>query len=656
MKLKKLLLILLVPFIFLFFQLITIQDYGISWDEPIHFTRGQAYLHYFLTGERTYKNISGNKSYFQDDSQNGSYFLQNDSGHPPTNDILAALTNKIFYQKLNLFGDIDSYHLFNILCSTLLISIVVFFAYQKLGFFPSVFAGVILASYPFLFAESHFNIKDPPQAAFFALTIWLFYLSLKKYDWKLLFMSLLSCGVSLGMKFNILFLPIILLPYLYIRYKKKIPKVSKKYLSVMLLSPLIVFVVFVVFWPYLWQDLIGNLAEIFRYYKQIGTGASYQTNFLLPGGFNVYPIYWIITTSPPIILFFLTIGLLSFFKKTFSNDKYEYLWLLWFLVPILRVSLPNSSIYGGVRQIIEFLPGMILISSIGFGVFISFLKKLFNTKKEISTLVILTLIAIVNTKTLIDYHPNQNVYFNFIIGGLKGAKEKNIPYWGNSFGNAYLQATKWINSNVENNAKIALIQGTGSNIPKIQLRKDIIFSNLNWSGIYREGEYLVELTHQDPVKMYPYAWDYIDNFLDPVYEVKVDGVAIAKVWKNSLENTKEQMKKSEISTFTRGKRNHLEEIILDLGEERVLTRLYIYINGTSCGRNNAKIFTSLDKDNWIQEHEEVPVEQVGVEEKDTNLIPYFFAGIKSKYIRIIPLDNDSCLFNQANFKVFFLEE
>ncbi|MFC1625141.1 glycosyltransferase family 39 protein, partial [Patescibacteria group bacterium] len=479
MKIKKLILILLIPFLFLFFQIATIKDYGISWDEPIHFTRGQSYLHIFLTGEKTYKNISGNRSYFQNDSLNGLYFLQNDSGHPPTNDILAALTNKIFYQRLNLLGDIDSYHLFNILCSTLLITVVVIFAYQKLGLFPSIFSGVIMASYPFLFAESHFNIKDPPQAAFFSFTIWLFYLSLKKFDWKLLFLSLLSCGLSLGMKFNILFLPFILLPYLFIRYKKKIPKVSKKYLIAMLLSPLIVFVVFVVFWPYLWQDLIGNLAGIFSYYKQIGTGASYQTSFLLPGGFNAYPLFWIITTTPPTILFFLIIGILSFFKKTFSSDKYEFLWLLWFSIPILRVSLPNSSIYGGARQIIEFLPGMILISSIGFRVFIDILKKLFNTKKEFSVYLVLLFIVIANTKVLIDYHPNQNVYFNFIIGGLNGAKEKNIPYWGNSFGNAYLQTIKWMNNNVEKNAKLALIQGTGTNIPKIKLRKDITFSNLN---------------------------------------------------------------------------------------------------------------------------------------------------------------------------------
>jgi len=655
MKNIKIALLLAIPLLFLLFQILTIKDYGISWDEPIHFTRGQAYLQYFLKGEKDYKNFNGTRSYFQDDSQNGYYFLENDSGHPPINDIFAALTNKIFYQKLHIVGDIEGYHLFNIICSTILVFVIIAFTYQTLGIIPAVFSGIIVSTYPFLFAESHFNIKDPPQAAFYALTIWLFWMSLKKFDWRLLLGSLIACGLSLGMKLNILFLPFILIPYLFLKFRKSIPKIPRSYLMLLIFSPLIVFFIFLIFWPFLWQDLVGNLLKVFEYYKQIGTGASYQSKYLLPGGFNIYPLFWIIATTPPSILIFLLIGLVSYFYKNNSKEKYEYLWLIWFLVPILRVSIPGSSIYGGIRQIFEFFPAMILISSKGFLIFINTLIKIMKKRSIVIGTISLLLILFFNAKILIDYHPNQNVYFNLLVGGLKGAKEKNIPYWGNSFGNAYLQAIKWINNNVENNSKLALIQGTGTNLPKIQLRKDIYFSNLNWSGIYRSGEYLVELTHQDPMKMYPYAWNYVDNFLIPVHEIKVDGVAIAKVWKNSFENTKEQVKLNEVSLEFSFAKN-MDEILIDLKEEKILTRIYFYIYKKNCGRNNAKILTSTDKVNWLKEEEDIPVEQVTVKENNNDLVPYFFAGTKARFIKIIPFDKDSCLFNTGSARIYYLNK
>ena len=36
---------------------LTLSDYGISWDETIHFRRGQAYLNYFLTRQLNYEKL-----------------------------------------------------------------------------------------------------------------------------------------------------------------------------------------------------------------------------------------------------------------------------------------------------------------------------------------------------------------------------------------------------------------------------------------------------------------------------------------------------------------------------------------------------------------------------------------------------------------------
>src|SRR3990172_8615200 len=107
-KFPKLPLPIVVSLVFFIGAFATLPKYGISWDEPIHFSRGQAYLDYFLTGDKEYKSLETNKrrSYYQDLPV--SYFLRNDSGHPVINDELAALFNYVFYQKLNLLGDIEA--------------------------------------------------------------------------------------------------------------------------------------------------------------------------------------------------------------------------------------------------------------------------------------------------------------------------------------------------------------------------------------------------------------------------------------------------------------------------------------------------------------------------------------------------------------------
>ena len=102
MKLSKLLIVLSIPVLFFAVSFLTLKDYGINWDEPFHYFRGQAYFHYLTTGKTDYKDISGRRSFFQNDSYNGAYFLKTDSAHPPASDILASLFNYVFYIKLNV--------------------------------------------------------------------------------------------------------------------------------------------------------------------------------------------------------------------------------------------------------------------------------------------------------------------------------------------------------------------------------------------------------------------------------------------------------------------------------------------------------------------------------------------------------------------------
>lgn len=662
----------LVSLTFFILAFTTLSDYGINWDEPLHFNRGQAYLRYFLTGKKdyldipSYLNLKGDsdymgrtgeqdlylnsitsqippdpkyrRSYFQSDVFRYEYFIKNDGyGHPPANDILAAVFNQIFYRKLGILGDIEAYHLFEVFASFLLVLGIGVFVCYNFGVLASVVATVALSSYPLFFAESHFNIKDPPQTAFFGLTIILFYFGAIKNNWKTLLLSAVSAGLALGTKFNAIFIPFIILPWLLLNIKK----IEKRLLSfIFILIPIIGLSVFYLFWPYLWKNPIANIILVLRFYYDSGTISTGElTNYIFKG-FNLFPFFWIIITTPIPVLLFSFLGLsFSFFK--ILKKKWIYLLpSIWFLFPIIRVTLPGTAIHSGVRHIMEFIPAMAILSGIGVSEIIYFFK---GCKKVIFLLVVIFSLLFVMWEN-IRIHPNENVYFNQIIGSLPGAKEKNVPYWGYNYGNVYLQGVKWLNQNAETDAKLALPIVNMVNVPRIKLRVDIDFSNAYLSGSFMQGEYVMEMSNNWKPDNW-YAYEFYDKNLSPVYEVKVDGVALLKIWKNDakyLLDKNIQRNEFRVKSF----RNIDGLLNIDLGKEVGLLKLTIKHDSLNCNKQKGGyIRLSQDGVKWVQMSETIDYPQIPLKwlgQNDGKFV-FLFVNKAARYIFLDTQMVNSCI-------------
>jgi len=639
---------------FLVISLFTLDDYGINWDEPIHFMRGQAYLRYFLTGKKNYEGMPKLKfhypendryvftdkidfeddrqfrrSLYQNDYWNGEYFLNHDGGHPPLNGILAAATNWIFYQKLRLLGDIESYHLFEVFAGAALVLVVSLFAQETYGVFAGLIAGLSLALYPLFWAESHFNIKDPVEACFFGLTIYSFYKAIKYQSARWMVFSAIFCGMALGTKFNIVFAPLIILPWLAVtNFRKNLLK--RKLLIPLFFYPFIIFALFFLSWPYLWQDPIKRITEIIQFYKGIGLQQNFQPASFYIYGFNTYPIQAIIFTTPLVILFFSLIGIIaSIFLFRKEKEKTSFLWLLWFLVPILRVTVPGTSIYGGVRQIMEYIPAMALLAGLGANYIVTLLRS--RLVKIVSVLMFIPIII-----KFISLHPNEGLYFNSLIGGLKGAAQRNFPNWGVSLGNEYRQGINWLNANAQENTKVTLAVGYDWNAPRIWLRKDIDISDSFRGGIRREGEYVMELVSQINWPSL-YYFTYVKRFLKPLYEVKVEGVPVLAIWKNDWENTKEEYKLKE-KTFEIGNFALSEDsLFAGLDEEVLLTEIKLVLIDANCdmGREPSYFYISGSDGNWVLH----PDEAVKKEKEIISL----FAGENVRFIKFVFNSNNNCV-------------
>jgi len=127
----------------------TLSDYGINVDEPAHFIRGQAYAELLLTGRKDYSSevlTAPRVSVWKFPLYNGYFYLNKDTGHPPLNGILAAITNRVFYEKFGLLGDLESYHLFEIFVASLGVGVLFLFVYESFGITAAIFSAIFFFS------------------------------------------------------------------------------------------------------------------------------------------------------------------------------------------------------------------------------------------------------------------------------------------------------------------------------------------------------------------------------------------------------------------------------------------------------------------------------------------------------------------------------
>ncbi len=673
----------LLGFLYFILSLLTLPHYGINWDTINHLPRGQAYLNYFLTGKKDYSNLPMYQAYWQDPTslliksdkpkseivrrslyQNNGFTFQDlmgwdGRGHPPLSDIISSLFNKVLFGKLGLINDIDSYRVYGILLSSCLISLVFYWTSKNFGTLAGFVSALSLATYPLFWSESHFNTeKDIPEAVYWSFFLFIFSHGIVKKSSKIILLSGIFFGLALGTKFNILFSFAVLAPWVLAYWISLKPKI-KEYKRTILFSFFAIFIgslIFIASWPFLWQDLISGLQQVFGFYKAIGvTGGSVSvSNLITP---NFYPIRWITLTTPVITLILCLISLLAL-PKIVKGDKTKIglLFLLWLLVPILRVSSKETVIYGGVRQIMEFIPAMAILAGIGFQFLYNKFQFKFKCASNFSYIVAVVIFLPITFK-LIQIHPNENAFFNFLAGGLKGAKEANIASWGNTFGVAYRKGIVWINKNAEPNSKLTFAFELMPNIPNNWVRRDILFHNTRRSGFIRDGEYAITLTYQGTAER-SYYDRYLEKTQKPVFQELVDGVAVLKIWKNTKKNSVLEYKEltQTRNIFPVYKNGSME---FTLNKMSKLAYLDIGFTNDKCSKLiSGKISLSANDKNWVSYPDPLPTGQISIfgEQPSESRLVYSFLGEEAQKIKIDYQPVDACLKNVNSVKVYSLKE
>ena len=683
-----------VSILFFVFSLKVLPHYGVNWDAISHLSRGQAFLHYYLTGKTSYSDLE-NWNLYQDkegkikENTAGDTFprkrlyFQNvntiffdpdipkkeiprvsiyqyagdvfgdikeryEYGHPHVSDLLSSVFNYVLFQKLGILNDIDSYRVYGVLLGSLLVGLVFYWTSSLYGRFPGLIAALSLSLYPLFWAETHINNeKDIPETVFWSFMLFSIWRGVTSKNWKWVLASGVFFGLALGTKFNILFSAFVIVPWLLVylasRYRE-----HRKLAPVLFAAPLIGVAIVVGTWPLFWTDPVNKITRIVGFYKDIGTTVNVDERFIGPLGTNTYATQWILYTTPLVILALALVGILVCVARIKKRDTDSLLFLLWFIVPIARVTWPGTNIYGGVRQIMEYIPAMAIIAGIGAGQ----ITKLFKPAR-----IIVLLLFIPITLKLLEIHPNENVYFNPLIGGLKGAKERDFPGWGMSFGAPYREAIEWVNKNAEPGAKLTLGYEILSNIPGIFIRPDIDYKS-NRSGYLREGEYVISLrSHGTDNRSY---FDmYLDKMVEPLHEITVDGVAILKIWKNDEKHLKPEWKTEKVLDKIKVTKND-SSILFELAKEVKLSRLELkYLENSTCKQLSwAYLVVSKNGKDWERVPgvlpEEARIRTLGIQPSEGKFIEPF-VGQVAKFIEIRLNPEDSCLKNVTDSSLYYFE-
>ncbi len=216
------------------------------------------------------------------------------------------------------------------------------------------------------------------------------------------------------------------------------------------------------FWPYALQNPIVNpwksyqvMTDFPTTVRQIFEGKFIWSDFR---PWYYLPKYMLITI--PIIVF---VGVVMFFYhwKTVSGNRHRFTYFFLILTtvfPLVFVILLKANLYGAWRHFLFIYPGIVILAAVGIHEFYNRIKL---KSVKITSIVILLFLLIHPLRFMVKAHPCYYLYYNQIVGGLKGAYGN---YETDYYYHTMRSGAEWLNDYMEENNVNGQVV-VGSNFP-----------------------------------------------------------------------------------------------------------------------------------------------------------------------------------------------
>jgi hypothetical protein len=413
---------------------LTFQDYGVTWDEPYHNVNGKNVLAYYATFFADRNVLTYHNLYLY-----GGVF-----------DGLVALTNLI-----SPFGEYQTSHLLNALVGMIGIVGTWKLARMLAGPRAAFLAALFLVLTPSWYGHMFNNPKDVP---FGVAMIWaLYYIARVSRQWPLVSPSAtvklgLALGVTLGMRIGgliiFIYLAAAFAAYLAMVRDRRPTALVRAFTPVfaraLIPAGVIAYAVMLVCWPWAQQDPIFNPINALKLFSHIAWNLDVLFEGRLVNSMHLpteyLPVYFAIRL-PELVLALLVFagpyGAILWWRHgiaALSRDAPAYAALAAAITfPFIYFVIARPVTYDCMRHFLFVLPPIAVAAGL---VGDRLMDEAGRNSRIAAGLAAMTLAGWTGwqVSTIVSLHPDEYVYYNRLVGGVKGAENRfELDYWGNSY-------------------------------------------------------------------------------------------------------------------------------------------------------------------------------------------------------------------------------
>jgi tetratricopeptide (TPR) repeat protein len=400
-------------FLFVLMLLLS-KNAGISCDEVLHYDQSVHVYNYFATHGQ-------DKSALNTPVTNLKYYGQ-------SYDNLATILTKWF----NIDDVYGFRNLMSIIAGWLVIFVTALFSIWLTGYKTGILVLILFAVSPGFMGHAQNNLKDVPFALAYIAGIFFilkFLFSVQKYSYR----NLIFLAAAITFSISIRAGGLLLICYLYFFFflfhlfgyftevRTDFNEIRKKFFLICGIT-VISWFSGILLWPYALQSPIKNVIDSYRVmahypltFRQIFEGKVEWSDYM--------PWYYLPKSMIITIPIVVTSGLVLFFiflkSKLNQNNLIKYILILFTIFfPIVFVVYEKSNIYSSWRQFLFLYPGIVLLASIGYWYFHEFIRVKYL---KWAVVVLIVLLSIHPVKFMLNNPKFYYLYYNQLVGGLKGA-------------------------------------------------------------------------------------------------------------------------------------------------------------------------------------------------------------------------------------------
>jgi len=414
--------------------LIVYRDFGLTWDEPLFYSYGDALGYAYSPTEWFSGHFDLNNSYGAS------------AGDHKTRGPAYLLLARNFVYGLKALGsdETSAWHLVNFLFFQVGIYFLYRISTRWMSTSAALFASAFFTYQPLLWGHAFINPKDPPFLTFFLAAICLGFemvdsITRGSTDASIkVFLAAFVLGIATSIRVLAPLAGLLVFTYFIFNVRGgNTPRAWRSFLYYGLAAIIVTFAT----WPFLWESVFKNFLDVFVLMSDNPTHLS-----VLFGG-EVYsagelprrylPVILAITLTEPTWLLF-GFGLFTGYWKLIQKRGVNFrelivsLSLVFSVFPIVLayVLVRKPAMYDGMRHFFFITPVIFIFIGFAFEFIVDKLLLPLNFHYNLLPAGLGILLILPGIAGIVKLHPYEYAYYNSFIGGTDGAFRKyETDYW-----------------------------------------------------------------------------------------------------------------------------------------------------------------------------------------------------------------------------------